>query len=351
MALISDIGDWVIDDMLARSVDSDLRWRVYNSAISFYTLLCDKVPFDELQVTSPEQPMVAGVDTYAITATQAEYNAVMAQYPTTGIYPWLFSPAMRAIANIRITFDSQTRRRLRRSHVRVYDSLSFSANNKTATYARWDSNIQVSPPPDSSLYTMRFRYWQRIDQMSGSLGLPPFVVTAGSWSSGSTTLTLSQNGVPSVAGISVGDFIKVSGVQPYTYNGSQFQLSGVNTGASTVTYPQTSSPGTYVANGRLLDLTSAWYRQLLTPPAWDELMRWETLYRAYHLIDAADKAATLVQGQYPPARMPGSPKQQRTYEMGIIPKLWNDLLTTTSSKENVDEDFNINPVIRAYSVR
>jgi hypothetical protein len=49
--------------------------------------------------------------------------------------------------------------------------------------------------------------------------------------------------------------------------------------------------------------------------------------------------------------MPGSPRKQTMYQTGIIPRLWNDLLATASNKENVDEDFSINPVIRAYTVR
>lgn len=82
-------------------------------------------------------------------------------------------------------------------------------------------------------------------------------------------------------------------------------------------------------------------------PAWQELMRYETLYRLYIVLEQHDKATQLVM----PMPMPRQPQPKRTlmFEMGIIPRLWNDLLSTIRQRENVDEDFSINPVYRSYT--
>lgn len=82
--------------------------------------------------------------------------------------------------------------------------------------------------------------------------------------------------------------------------------------------------------------------------AWLELMKWETLYRTYYALQMYQEAAMLVMPpQYP---RQGSPIRQIISEPGIIPKLWNELLSTISAKENGDEDFSINPVVRPYSL-
>ena len=44
-----------------------------------------------------------------------------------------------------------------------------------------------------------------------------------------------------------------------------------------------------------------------------------------------------------------SPKKKKVDEMGIIPRLWNNLLSNMSFRENIDEDFSINPLIRRYT--
>jgi hypothetical protein len=89
---------------------------------------------------------------------------------------------------------------------------------------------------------------------------------------------------------------------------------------------------------------------LIWPDAWDELLRWETLYRYYYSIEAFEKADSLMRTQAYP-RQPGAQRHAPVFEIGIIPRLWNDLLSTMSAHEGTDEDFNINPVIRAYTVR
>lgn len=82
---------------------------------------------------------------------------------------------------------------------------------------------------------------------------------------------------------------------------------------------------------------------------WAELMKWELLYRAYYYLEQFDKASSLVMPAMTP-RGP-SPKRQVMFETGIIPRLWNDLLTTISAKEAPDEDFSINPIVRDYNNR
>lgn len=236
MAQLKDAGDWVCNTILNRT---DIQSKAYSLAVDFYQLLCAKVPFDELMTTSAEQAMVAGTSSYSLSS---------------------LSPVVSGIASIRITFGAagSLMRRLRRSSTRVYDSLSVVTNGRPATYARWGQSIEVNPPPDSSTYTYRVRYW------------------------------------------------------------------------STPTLDGTPSNTTF-----------------LPPPEWMELMKWETLYRVYTLLDMHEKAMLLVQ----PPMVPSQPtsKKLRQESVGIIPRLWNDLLTTRSQKENVDEDFGINPMIRPYS--
>lgn len=242
---IDDISNWVITDQLKRTSDSDIQSVARNAALSFYRILCAKVPFDELMATSPE---------FSVTADTAEYTLGTTTTGTT----FGFDPALHSIANIRITYGTNNKARLRRSHVRVYDSISVNTSGRTATYARWGLNIQLDPPPLAA-YTLRFRYWSR----------------------------------PTI---------------------------------STIFY---NTP-------------------LVTPIEWDELIKWETLYRVYNALDMQEKAMALVQPAMIP-RQPGSPRKIRMAEVGMIPRLWNELLATASQHENVDEDFGINPVIRPYS--
>ena len=184
---------------------------------------------------------------------QAEYDL------TSG--PTALDPSLRAIASMRLSFSSTNRRRPRRSHVRVYDSLSFTQPGFCATYARWGNSIEFNPPPNSSIYTFRVRYWSR----------------------------------PTID-----------------------PITPVNT-------------------------------VIITPEEWDTLYKWETLYKVLHYLDQQDKAMALMQPQ--PLPRQSTPKKVPIVEIGIIPRLYNDLLTTVSQQENTDEDFSINPVIRAYSYR
>lgn len=80
---------------------------------------------------------------------------------------------------------------------------------------------------------------------------------------------------------------------------------------------------------------------------WEELLRWETVYRVLHVLKQPEQAALLV-NPMPMPRQP-SPKKTIQFEMGIIPRLWNDLLLTIRQREAVDEDFSINPIQRSYT--
>lgn len=83
---------------------------------------------------------------------------------------------------------------------------------------------------------------------------------------------------------------------------------------------------------------------------WAELIRWEGLYRAYTALGMTQEASNLVQPNPVPLTA-GSPRRRVMSEVSIIPRLWNDLCATLSARENADEDFSINPVVRDYSVR
>lgn len=238
MSLISDIASFVTTDVLKRS---DLTTEAQNAALDFYKVLCYNVPFDELMTTSPAVPTVIG---------QVEYDLTS------------LVPALKSIANIKIQFSTNQSRRLRRSHIRVYDSLSFSTNSRPATYARWGLKINLNPPPDSASYNLFFRYWAK----------PTF------------------------------------------------------------------SPGGVVGN-----------TVIATPDEWDELIRYETLYRIYKYIGQEAKAAALIAMPFNIQGRTPSVGRERMMSIGIIPRLWNELLTTISQKENVDEDFSINPVVRNYT--
>lgn len=247
MSTIEDISNWVLVDYLNRASDTALQAVTRRAAVRVYKLVCAAVPFDELMVTSSELAMVASQSSYVIGTAQG-----------AGI-DWVVSPEIRSIANLRITFDASSKRRLRRSHVRSFDSLSVTAASRPFSYARWGKTLEFNPPPNSAAYTVRFRYWSR----------PIIDATP-------------QNTV------------------------------------------------------------------LLSPAEWDTLLQWETAFEVLYDLDQIDKAMTLVAPSQP--AMGPSPRKMRTSEMGIIPRLWNNLLHTMSEQEGVDEDFSINPIMRSYSV-
>lgn len=209
-------------------------------AVDVYRMICGKVPFDQLSKKTAEIPTVVG---------QQEYSLVIP------------APRLAGIISIRMTYNSTSRRRLGRSHVRVYDAYSNIPSGRPATYARFGNDIELMPIPDSASYTFRVRYWEFPD---------------------------------------------------------------VNTNPDEL--------------GATL---------VVTPVDWDELLKWETLFRFYTFLEQHDKANMLIQPM-PLPRQP-SPQKTRTFEIGIIPRLWNDLLKTVSQREHCDEDFGINPMMRPYT--
>lgn len=85
---------------------------------------------------------------------------------------------------------------------------------------------------------------------------------------------------------------------------------------------------------------------IVIPDEWEELIKYETMYRAYiDLLDEQEKALMMMS----PAMLPrqGSPTKIRSAEVGVIPRLWNDLLRTVSQREHVDEDLALSP-LRPY---
>jgi hypothetical protein len=89
---------------------------------------------------------------------------------------------------------------------------------------------------------------------------------------------------------------------------------------------------------------------LVLPFEWEELLIWETVYRLYHYDNTSDslqKAMMLVA----PSQLPrmGGTKKIYSHEMGIIPRLWNDLLENKNTRENVGKRDVIRPEYRRYT--
>ncbi len=233
---IGDVANKIAVKKLRRP---DLLAETAEAALDAYLTICSKVPFEALQFTSAERNCTFNVATHDI----SDLNAA-------------------GVVSVRMTYGVGQARRLKRSHVRVYDSLSYIAASRPANYARWGDTLEFMPPPDSASYTYRIRYWVR----------PP-VVFDGSGDASATRIVI--------------------------------------------------------------------------PPEWVELLKWETLYREYWNIDEIQKANVLMM----PAMLPRqySPKNAPNFEIGIIPRLWNDLLMTINQREASDEDFSVNPVMRPYT--
>jgi hypothetical protein len=237
---LGDVATWVANTKMRRP---DLYVDILDLAADVYNTVCGRIPFEALQFTSPEIATAVGVPQYDI---------------TTSLTP----NVLAGIASIRITFvTGQQSRRLFKSHVRVYDSLSFISNNRPATYARWGNTIEMNPPPDSAQYTFRIRYW----------------------------------------------------AYPVIGIGNDKQATA-----------------------------------LVTPLEWYELLKWETLYRAYWLDEQVEKAQALISPPGYGQRVPAG-KKLYSNETGILPRLWNDLLQTMAQRETVDDDYSVNPYYRSFT--
>lgn len=236
---LDNIATWAMTTMMKRD---DLTTEAREAAKGVYLLVCQKIPFEALQKRSAELPMQANVDTYDLASG-----------------PTVLSPDLAGIMSIR--YSNGTRKwRWKRSHSRLFDSISVTTSSDPRLYARFGTTIEVHPPPSSSAATFRVRYWSN-----------PTLV---------------------------------------------------------------ASPNEHTTT-------------LVTPVAWDELFKWETLYRLYFITGQEDKAAQLIMPMPMPRQM--QPKRTQMFEVGIIPRLWNDLLATINMREAVDEDFSVNPIRREYT--
>ncbi len=122
MSTILDIANWVTTTYLKRT---DIQSLAIDAARSAYIVVCSKVPFDQLQTTSSE----TAVSTSTVTHSLAS-----------------FTPAVSGIISLRMTFATGQVRRIRRSHVRVFDSRnSFSPRTPTV----WSSS---SPRATRAMY-------------------------------------------------------------------------------------------------------------------------------------------------------------------------------------------------------
>ena len=94
----------------------------------------------------------------------------------------------------------------------------------------------------------------------------------------------------------------------------------------------------------VIDVSDPASHTLLIPVEWEELLVWETLYRTYHFLQEFDKAHALML----PSMIPPGPSTNKRFakDMGIIPRLWNDMLKTLNWRESVDEDWGMQPVRR-----
>jgi hypothetical protein len=236
---ISEMTTEIQDDILKRT---DMTTTINRMIRDSHRAITTKVPFDELQT---------GPFTIDCVADQQSYN--LATLLSAGA-----QPALAGIMNIRIEYSSTEVLRLKRDHVRTFDQMRVPISARPVKYARFGTKIELWPPPSSSTYDLKMRYWAKP--------------------------------------------------------------------AEDATLANTT---------------------LAVPNEWLELVKWDAMWRLYTLLNRPADAIALVM----PAQIPNypGPKKRDMTELGIIPRLWNDLLMTISQRENVDEDFSINPVMRQYT--
>lgn len=136
--------------------------------------------------------------------------------------------------------------------------------------------------------------------------------------------------------------IRILDQQPVPANGKPFRYARWGTGIVVDPPPDTA---TYTLNIRYwkkatIDGTVG-NTTLLIPDAWLELLKWETFYRVLMAINRHQEAMNLIMPN-PQPKMP-SPSKVMQREIGIIPRLWNELLLTIQERENIDEDFGLVP--------
>ncbi len=235
MSTIGDISTWA----WSRLNRPDKKDVAVEAAVDAYRMVTGSVPFDELRVKTAEIPFLLNIGEYT--------------FPTD----------LLGVISIRVT-NGNMRRRLRRSHARVYDAISATPGGPPASYCRFGGKMEVLPVPNSGVMTYRIRYWQR--------------------------------------------------------------------------------PPTNDGDDPPLDAT-----ELVTPPEWDILLKWETLYNLYNYLEQQDKAMLLIQPM-PYPKQPYTAKD-RMLDAGIIPRLWNQLMRTVDQREAIDEDFGMSVLTRRFTGR
>jgi hypothetical protein len=235
MSTITDIATWAATDYLGRP--ELLTWAT-GAAKAVYLLICGRVPFDQLMVTSDERP---------ISSTDVVHD--------------LTDLPIGHIISVRATDGTGRWWRLVRKHVRLFDAMRpVTRATGPSMYARWGNALEFDALASGPGLTYRLRYSAK----------PTFAIPVG----------------------------------------------------NTV---------------------------LQVPEEWEELLKWETLYRCYTKLEEHDKAMML----RAPSLMPkqAGVRQPVSLEQGIIPALWNDLLRTTSQREAPDDDWGMSPRVQQYTAR
>lgn len=237
---LGDIAEFVTENILH---DNELHDTALEFAKRVYLTYCGKVPFNELQSISGDIATVASQQAYTLDDALDDGLSNLA-----------------GIVSIQLSVSSTQKRKLRRSHQRLFEMIGTSNEGQPAVYTRWNNVIRFLPIPDSASYTFRLIYWS---------------------------------------------------------------------------YPE-------------LDEDNLADTLVVTPQEWDELFEWETLYRMYNgPLDQPDRAMALVQPSMLPRQ--ASPTKVHSYDLGIIPRLRNELLQTVQGREAIDEEFSVNPIRRSYT--
>lgn len=312
MSVLADVVQWAAVEMLNRS---DLVPIASRHALNAYRLICGKVPFAELEASAASINTAVGQRSYSLVGTVTSFLA--------------------GVLSVRIEYSSTNGRRMKRSHTRLYDAISTYPNGRPSVYARYGTNIEIHPPADSADYLMKVRYWihpncTSIPLLTAATNASPVVFTSASHT------------------LATGDYIDIRGGTSSWAGVNGYLHAVTKVDANSFSIP-INSTGFGAFSGQSLTAKSLRISShtLLMPEEWEELLMWETLYRLYTATEQHDKAMLLVAPTMTP-RMP-TPKKITIREVGIIPRLWNDLLQTVYGREGVDEDFSINPISRPYS--
>lgn len=147
--VIGDIASWVVNRKMRRP---ELYPDAVDSASDIYMTIGSSVPFEAFEVTTSEVALQPNVATLDISNLD------------------LFS-----VQSVRLSNNGQPVRRLKRSHVRVFDSAGSAittSGGQPSSYARWGDQLEFFPTPNLSTYTIRIRGYQRPSIVLDSQGTP-----------------------------------------------------------------------------------------------------------------------------------------------------------------------------------